>query len=85
MHKVNAYCILDTKAQIYNTPYFLINDLVATRQFSVVVNDKESMVSKYPEDYRLYKVGSFDMQTGKIESLSMPVEVAHGLNLVEVK
>lgn len=79
MNKVNAYCILDTKAKVYNSPYFLINDQVAVRQFQLVIKDPESMISKYPEDYRLYKTGTFDMLTGKIESLDVPLEIAHGL------
>jgi len=81
MNDVNAYSILDTKSKIYNNPYFLINDAVAVRQFGLIVNDKESLISKYPEDFRLYRVGKFDMRTGKIITEENPVEIAHGLNL----
>ncbi|QXP08134.1 MAG: nonstructural protein [Arizlama microvirus] len=81
MNKANAYSILDTKSKIYNNPHFLINDAVAIRQFGIIVNDKQSIISKYPEDFRLYRVGHFDMSTGKIISEDTPVEIAHGLNL----
>ncbi|QXP08113.1 MAG: nonstructural protein [Arizlama microvirus] len=81
MNNANAYSILDTKSKIYNNPHFLINDAVAIRQFGLIVNDKESIISKYPEDFRLYRVGTFDMSTGKITSEQNPVEIAHGLNL----
>ncbi|WNK12923.1 MAG: nonstructural protein [Microvirus sp.] len=79
MNKVNAYCILDTKSTIFNQPHFLINDAVALRQFQMIVQDKESMISKYPEDYRLYCVGSFDMLTGTFTPELSPREIAHGL------
>lgn len=78
---VYAYCILDKKAKIYHQPHFLINDAVAIRQFSVVVNHEEGMVKKFPEDYALYRVGIFDMMTGIIVPENYPVEVASGLNI----
>lgn len=78
---VYAYCVLDKKAKIYHQPHFLINDAVAVRQFSVVVNHEDGMIKKYPEDYALYRVGVFDMTTGIIIPEDYPVEVASGLNL----
>jgi len=81
MNNAYAYSILDTKSKIYNNPHFLINDAVAIRQFGLIVNDKESIISKYPEDFRLYRVGEFDLKTGKIKPEENPVEIAHGLNL----
>jgi len=79
MNSANAYTILDTKSKIYNQPHFLINDAVAIRQFQLVTQDKDSIISKYPEDFRLYRVGQFDMLTGKIVPEEAPVEIAHGL------
>lgn len=86
MNMANCYCVLDKKSLVFNTPYFLINDDVAIRQFHSVVNNPESMVNKYPEDYTLYKVGSFDMLKGRIVPEDFPVEVMSALNLkMEVK
>jgi len=79
MNSVNAYCVLDVKSRIYNSPHFLINDAVAIRQFQMVILDKESMLSKFPEDYRLYSVGKFDMLTGVFTPEQAPREIAHGL------
>jgi len=79
MNSVNAYCVLDIKSKVYNSPHFLINDAVAIRQFQMVIMDKESMLSKFPEDYRLYCIGSFDMLTGILKSEQAPRELAHGL------
>lgn len=80
MNSVKAYCVLDVKSKIYNTPMFLINDAVAQRQFEVIVNDGNSIISKFPEDYRLYRVGEFDMLSGLITPEKAPVEIAHGLS-----
>lgn len=80
MNDVSAYCVLDIKAKIYNQPHFLINDAVAIRQFQIVIGDTTSMLSKYPEDYRLYRVASFNMETGIITPEAAPVEIANGIN-----
>jgi len=78
MNKVRCYCVFDRKSAVYNTPYFLINDQVAIRQFSVIANDKESMVYKYPEDFCLYYVGDFDMMKGEITPVT-PTDICQGL------
>jgi len=81
MQEVNCYCVLDRKAKVYNTPYFMMNDLVAIRQFTVIANDPESMISKFPEDYILFRVGKFDMLTGKITPAEVIEEVTQGLKV----
>ena len=65
-NRVGAYCVYDRKGNIYNNPYFLSNDMVAIRQLDMMVKNPETMISKYPEDYVLYKVGLFDLLTGEL-------------------
>lgn len=66
--EIGCYAILDLKSQTYNQPYFLSGDGVAMRQLHMIANDPESMVSKYPNDYRLFRVGTFNIKTGEIAS-----------------
>lgn len=80
MNEVHAYCVYDRKARVYNNPYFLINDAVAIRQFDQVVNDPESMLFKYPEDYILFRIGKFNMLTGSVGAETNPVEVTNALS-----
>jgi len=79
MNKAYVYCVLDTKSRVYNLLNFLINDAVALRQFQLRCTDKENMMSRYPEDYRLYRVAEFDMLTGIMVPEVAPLEIAHGL------
>jgi len=85
--EINIYSVLDKKAKVYNNPQFLINDAVAERTFRTVVNDKESLVSKYPEDYALYRIGTFDPATGILTPEAYPVPIKDGLHMInsEVK
>jgi len=79
VNSVNAYCVLDTKSGVYNQPYFLINDAVAIRQFQAIISNEETMIAKYPEDFRLYCIGAFDMVTGLITPEKAPREIANGI------
>ena len=61
---LKAFCIHDVKAEAYNQPFFAPAKGAAIRDFTDLVNDGKSMVSKYPHDYTLFEIGNFDSSTG---------------------
>lgn len=65
MELQRLYCVLDIKSERYFPPYVVINDAVADRRFSELLADRESVLAKHPEDYRLYAVGFFDDVKGE--------------------
>lgn len=73
--ELNMYSVYDRKARIYNSPYVLANDQMAIRSFRLIVNDKESMVHHYPEDFVLYRIGKFNSNTGNLDTEGGPVEI----------
>lgn len=44
----------------------------AIRSFSDAVADKNSMLSRYPADYSLMHLGTFDDNTGGVDPLMVP-------------
>lgn len=81
MSQVNIYTVLDKKAGIYNTPQFLVNDEVAIRLFEFLVNQPESVMARYPEDYSLYRIGSYDLDTGIIIPEAYPKPLSNALSI----
>lgn len=69
---MGIYSIYDDKAQIFATPFYMHNDAMATRAFVNLVQDENSTVSRNPEDYRLYHLGTFNDQDGVHQSLEIP-------------
>ena len=66
--KMNIYSIKDRKAS-YGNPYIIQNDELAIRDIKVAVNDqKGGVLNKFPEDFELTRLGTFDTETGKIEN-----------------
>lgn len=67
-----AFSILDTKSGAFNTPFFFPARGLAVRAFGDLVDDAQSTISKHPDDYRLFEVGTFDLDSGKLTALDSP-------------
>lgn len=72
--KLEMFAIYDLKADSYQTPFFAVNSPVAERMFSAMKSDSTTMVYRFPEDFRLFRVGEFDMVTG-VFTVSMPQQL----------
>lgn len=60
----NVYCVHDA-AVGFLRPAIDQNDAVTMRHFQAMVNESPEMMMK-PEDFTLYRIGSFDTDTGAI-------------------
>lgn len=67
--QLNAYSVFDNKAIAFIPPFFMVNDAVAIRNFADAVNDPTHAFHKNPDDYVLYRIGSFDDSVGVLEPL----------------
>lgn len=65
--KVQIYSIYDTKAESYHQPFFTTNDATAMRMLQNELQNPESNFSKYPEDYHLFHIGTFNDTTALLE------------------
>lgn len=77
-----VFAIRDQKAAIFNQPFFKLTHGEAERDFTTLVNDSQSTINKYPDDFDLYHLGDYDDQTGLIKSLDTP---SHLVKAVSVK
>lgn len=81
---LKVYSIMDDKAQVFNTPYFAINDPVAARSFTDLCNDGRSTVSQHLGDYHLYCLGEFDDDKGLLKPYDMPIFVCHAMQCANI-
>lgn len=65
---LKVYSVYDKKAKVYGTPFFQLNNNVALRSFTDLVNDGRSTVSKHPSDFNLECIGVFNDTDGKISA-----------------
>lgn len=74
--KLNVYSVFDVKAKVFGSPFYAQCHEIAIRNCAAAVreSDQSSMLSKFPEDFTLYFVGTWDDELGVLFPLSQ-VEV----------
>ena len=70
------FAIHDDKAQCFSNPFFLPHRGLAIRNFSDLVVDPQSNVSKHPSDFKLYQIGEYDDCSGGLSPLAQPEFIA---------
>lgn len=67
--------VKDMKAKLFLQPTFQRSVHDATRSFEVIVNEPDNMISKFPDDFRLYQIGEFDQDSGVITETNPPLDL----------
>lgn len=75
---LNVYAIYDSVAATFTQPIFLHNDNEAKRLFKTWCNNPELPMSAHPEDYALYAIGFYDMNSGIIEGQTPHNQIIRG-------
>lgn len=78
---LKMYSIRDSKAEVFNTPFFQKTHGEAERSFAELCKDEKSFVAKYPDDYDLYYLGTYDDQTGKMDTIETPQHVVKAVQM----
>jgi hypothetical protein len=76
---VKIFAIRDAKADAFLQPFFSPTKGTAIRAFSDAVNDSQSQFFKYPDDFTLFELGTFNDSTGGIELLKQPLAIGNSL------
>ena len=80
---LNVYSIYDSAAKAYTQPFFMHNDGLAIRAFQDNVNSKEeNNISKHPDQFTLYKIGSYNDETGQITKQDINKSLGNGIEFV---
>jgi len=67
--KTSVFAIWDDKAKAYMQPFFLPTVGMATRTVGDCVNDPKHNFGMHPEDYTLFRIGTFEDDTGSLTVL----------------
>jgi len=78
---MKLYSVYDEKALCYGIPTSFPTDGIALRSFSEVAQDPDTQIHKYPSDFKLYFIGTFDEMTGQLDTC-VPVYLANGAQYV---
>jgi len=73
--------IKDMKSGLFLRPSFSPSIADAMRNFEVLSNEGDSMVSRFPADFRLFHLADFDAETGILSSLDSPSDLGSALDV----
>lgn len=84
--KYGIFSVKDVKSGSFFPPFHSLTHGTAERQFSVNVNDDHpnNMLRKYPADFELWCVGTYDDVSGDLVGLEAQL-LCNAAQLVEVK
>ena len=82
MNVLHIYSIHDAAVAAFATPFVAATDVAASRVFSGVVNEPGSVYSIQPSDFTLFRVGTFDVMSGRI-TVDEIKRIRNGLELVK--
>ena len=80
-----AYAVRDMKAEAFMLPFFVPTDGLALRSFTDAANDAQTNMCKWPDDFALFHIGSYDDGTGLLEALPAPRNMGLASQFKEVK
>lgn len=78
MMTYGIYSIYDSAAGVFTAPTIDISDGSAVRNFQMAIETGSSAMNFKPDDFSLYQLGTFDVETGKIDPWVPPSRLVVG-------
>ena len=64
--RLNIYTIFDQASGAYMRPFYAQSDGQALRSFTDIAQDADHEIGKHPEDYSLFRIGTYDDNKGEL-------------------
>lgn len=80
----NLYSVRDNKVNSYSPVFPSTSSVQATRDFERACNDANTQLNRYPSDFDLFQVGTFDDQTGVVTPINPPIHVVSAASLIKI-
>lgn len=84
--KLKLFVVYDSKTESYGVPFFRDFTANALREWAEVASnksDKQNQIAKFPADFTLFEIGSYDQQSGEVSLYE--VKYSLGLAVEHVK
>lgn len=77
-----VFSVYDSKVENYFKPFYESTKGSAIRAFTEIARDKDSQIGKYPEDFSLFELGSYDDSSAIFTLLPAPVHLGGALEFI---
>ena len=72
---MKLFSVLDVKSKSYLKLWAEKSTVEAVRGFNVTVNETDTMFKRFPDDFCLMEIGSWDQATGILTPLDSPLNL----------
>jgi len=79
---MKIFVVYDSAAEAHGTPFFLRSTGEAVRSFTQAAHDAQTLVSKYPEQFTLFEIGTYDEISGQIEMFPVHKSLGKALEYI---
>lgn len=77
------FTVYDSKVEAYLQPFFMKSKGEAIRAFTEVCLDKNSNIAKYPHDFTLFELGSYDDSNATFNMYVTPISLGLGIEYLK--
>lgn len=81
--KSYVYSVYDLGVKAFMSPFFQKNDGLALRGFVAAVNNPETDLNRFSDQFALFKLGEFDDQEGSFKIYDKPERLGLAANFLE--
>lgn len=78
------FAVFDRKVKTYGTPFFTTHEASALRSFSRFATDPNTDASVFPNDFELFRIGSYDEDSGHVETC-IPASLGTALSFQQIE
>lgn len=77
--KLKIFAVYDSKVAAYMQPFFMRTTGEALRAWGTTAADTSTQFNKYPGDFSLFEIGSFNEETGEVKALPARINLGTAL------
>lgn len=82
---IQVFSVFDSKAKVFQQPFFSHNVGTALRSWEQAVAKPDSIFAQYPADFTLFNIGTFNDETGELVKHSEPLNCGLAARYVKEK
>jgi len=79
------FTVYDVKVGAYMTPFFMKSKGEAIRAFTETSRDTTTQIGKYPSDFTLFELGSYNDEDASLSLYSSPQSLGVAIEFIEAK
>jgi len=76
---MKLFSVRDLKGETFGAPMSIRTEGIAKRSFVDACQQKDSDLNRYPADYILYEIGTYNPDSGKVKGHDTPIHVLTGV------